>query len=267
MPQPTAECHTTAPDCPTPPADPPLALALDQSLAPALDQPLPGLRLWFLSYLAWLGGLAALASLGYARLESGAPGAMGLWTLALMAFYLSLCNLFLPLPTAWIILLAAAPDGGAFGSDFERVVAVALVGAAATAMANVNEYHVLSFLFGYGLGGKMRRTRVYQWAVRWFDKAPFQVLALIGFVPVPIDAIRWLAILRRYSRWRFGLAYFLGRGLRYLLFAVFAVLVKLTTTEVILIQAGIVAAALLARFARPLLTGRRPQVVAQASRL
>lgn len=238
--------------------------ALAQPAVATGEQALPGLRLWFLCYLVWLGGLAALALHGSARLESGAPGAMGVWTLALMAFYLSLCNLFLPLPTAWIILLAASPDGGAFGSAWERVLAVALVGAGATAIANVNEYHVLSFLFSYGLGGKMRRTRVYQWAVRWFDAAPFQVLALIGFVPIPIDAIRWLAILRRYSRWRFGLAYFVGRALRYLLFAGFAVLVSLSATEILLIQAAIVAAAVLARFAWPRLIRRRAVAAATA---
>jgi hypothetical protein len=174
------------------------SVQISDSLSPAREQELPGLRLWFLIYLAWLAGLAALAHVGSVQLELGSPGAMGLWTLSLMAFYLSLCNLFLPLPTAWIILLAASPDGGAFGSAWQRVAAVTVVGAAATAIANVNEYHVLSYVLGHGLGGKLRRTRVYEWAVRWFDAAPFQVLALIGFVPVPIDAVRWLAILRRY---------------------------------------------------------------------
>jgi len=236
------------------------SVQISDSLSPAREQELPGLRLWFLIYLAWLAGLAALAHVGSVQLELGSPGAMGLWTLSLMAFYLSLCNLFLPLPTAWIILLAASPDGGAFGSAWQRVAAVTVVGAAATAIANVNEYHVLSYVLGHGLGGKLRRTRVYEWAVRWFDAAPFQVLALIGFVPVPIDAVRWLAILRRYSRWRFGLAYFVGRGLRYLLFAGFAVLASLSGKEILLIQAGIVVAALLARFAWPRLRGGRSAI-------
>jgi membrane protein YqaA with SNARE-associated domain len=213
----------------------------------ATEKQLPGLRLWFAFYVLWLAGLALLAMHGSARLEAGDAGAMGIWSLAVMAFYLSLCNLFLPLPTAWIILLAASPHGGAFGGAWARVLAVTVVGALATAMANVNEYHVLSFLFSYGLGQKLRRTRVYQWAVRWFKQAPFQVLALIGFVPVPIDAIRWLAILQRYSRWRFGLAYFVGRGVRYLLLAGFAVAVSLTTTEILLIQIAIVVVALLVR--------------------
>ncbi len=224
---------------------------------PPLDRPLPGLRLWFGGYLAWLAGLTAVALLLLPHLETEAAGVRGLWMLALMAFYLSLCNLFMPLPTAWIILFAASPDGGVFDLAWQRVLAVALVGAVATAVANLNEYHVLWFLFGRGLGNRIRRSRVYRWAVRWFDVAPFQVLALIGFIPVPIDAIRWLAILQRYSRWRFGLAYFTGRGLRYMLFAGFAVLVQLSGTEILALQVGLVLAALLLRLAWPLITRRR----------
>lgn len=190
----------------------PATATLDAALAPAADRPLPGLRAWFGVFLLWMGGLATLALLMFARYEQGEAVAIRVWLLALMCFYVSLCNAFVPLPTAWIILLAALPEFGLFEADWLRVITVASLGAVATVMANLNEYHTLAFFFRYGLGRRIRRTNVYQWAIRWFNVAPFQTLALIGFVPIPIDAVRWLAVLRHYSRLRFALAYFVGRG-------------------------------------------------------
>ena len=222
------------------------------------ERPLPGLRAWFIIYLVWMSGLAAVALLTFGRHDPGPGGALGVGLLALMCFYLSLCNVFVPLPTAWIILFAASPELGLLESDWQRVVVVAVLGATATAVANLNEYHVLAFLLRYGLDRRIRATRVYRWAIRWFDVAPFHTLLLIGFVPIPIDAIRWLAILRRYSRVMFAWAYFIGRGLRYLLLAWFAVLAQLSAWQIMVVQVLIVVVALATRLIpRPRASQRR----------
>jgi len=220
---------------------------LDAAATVAADRPLPGLRAWFVGYLAWLGGLALLALTMLSRYEHGDAGALRFWALALMGFYLSLCNVLLPLPTTWIILLVASPEVALFEAIWLRVLVIAALGAVATTAANLNEYHVLAFLLRYGLGRRIRATRVYHWAIRWFDVAPFQTLALIGFLPIPIDAIRWLAILRLYSRLRFALAYLVGRGTRYLIFAGFSVFMQLTGWQILFIQVAILAATLLGR--------------------
>ncbi|MFH1746034.1 MAG: hypothetical protein ABIG44_03205 [Planctomycetota bacterium] len=231
----------------------PESAELGASLTVEAERPLPGLRAWFVVLLLWLGGLAGLALVMFGRYEQGDPYAMRVWMLALVCFYLSICNTFLPLPTAWIILFAVSPEVGLFDSGVLSVVTVAGLGALATVFANLTEYHVLAFLFRYGLGQRIRQTRVYQWSLRWFDIAPFQTLALFGFVPIPIDAVRWLAILRHYSRVRFGLAYFCGRGLRYLLLAWVAVLVQLTGWQIVAVQVGIVVLAIVGRVVWPLL--------------
>ena len=208
--------------------------ALDRAAAPAAERPLPGLRAWFAAVVLWMVGLAVLALLMFQGYEQGDARAMGVWLLALMCFYLSLCNVFVPLPSAWIILLVASPGVGLFESAWLRVVAVAGVATVATVVANLNEYHVLAFLFRSGLGRRIRGMRVYQWAVRWFDVAPFQTLTLIGFVPIPIDAVRWLAVLRHYSRVRFAAAWF-------------SVLMQLEAWEILAIQAAILVLALSSR--------------------
>jgi membrane protein YqaA with SNARE-associated domain len=200
-----------------------------------------GLRAWFVALLLWMVGLSVVALAAFERYEAGDPAVLGPWLLALMCIYLTLCNTLLPLPTAWIILLLASDGVMLFEQAWLRLAVVAVVGALATMMANLNEYHVLTYLLHFGLAKRIRRSRVYRWAVRWFDVSPFQTLTLIAFVPIPIDAVRWLAILRGYSRVRFGLAYFLGRLPRYALLAGLSVGLRLDAWGIIAIQAALIA--------------------------
>jgi len=199
------------------------------------------LRLWFSTYLAWLLALAAVAMAMFARYESGDAAAVAPWLLALATFYLSLCNTLVPLPTAWIFLLLASDDVMLFDSALLRITTVAVLGATATMMANLNEYHLFGYFLRNRLGDRLRRTHVYRWAIRWFDLAPFQTLTLVAFVPIPIDFVRWLAILRRYPRSRFAAAYWLGRLPRYALLAGIAVALHLNFWEIIAIQVALVA--------------------------
>jgi membrane protein YqaA with SNARE-associated domain len=212
-------------------------------------RPLPGVRAWFAVFLVWMSGLALAAATCFKAYEGGLAWALPAGILALMCFYLSLCNSLVPLPTAWIILLAAAPDYTLIETGWLRVLVVALLGTISTVVANLTEYHLLGRLFGTRVGERLRRTKLYGWALRWFDRAPFQLLALIAFIPLPIDAVRWLAILRRYPRVQFALAYFVGRGPRYLLFAWCSVLLRLTGPQILLIQIALVVFALLGRVA------------------
>ena len=231
----------------------------DEPAAPAVPE-LGRLRLWFVIYLVWLIGLFALALTMFARYEAGDRAALAWWLLALLGFYVSLCNSLLPLPTAWIVLLLASPEVSLFESAAARIAAVALLSATATMMANLNEYHVFGYFLRARLGERLRRSRVYQWSVRWFDVAPFQTLVLIAFIPIPIDFVRWLAILRRYSRPRFAAAYWLGRLPRYAILAGISVLLKLGALEIILIQIGL-AVLLGARLAWTAWGGRRSEPV------
>jgi len=176
---------------------------------------------------------------GYASIS-----ALRVATLAAMCFYLSLCNTFLPLPTAWVVLLAARPEYAPVPTVWLRIPLVAALLALATVMANLNEYHLLAYVLRRGLGERIRRARLYGWAGRWFARSPFELLALVAFIPIPVDAVRWLAILGRYSRVRFALAYFAGRGLRYVLLVGCALLFQFTWMQILLIQIALVAAAL-----------------------
>lgn len=237
-----ASAVTPTPPAPPPPAPaPPTPPPLEAVDAHPNEHVLSGLRVWFAVFVLWMTALAVVFHLAFGRYEAGSDGVMWAWVLAGMAFYLSLCNTLIPLPTAWIILLAASEELLLFESPWLRIGLVAGVGALATAVANLNEYHVLGFLCGPRLSRRIRRTRIYAWGARWFNVSPFQTLTLVAFVPIPIDAVRWLAILRRYSRWRLAAAYLLGRTPRYALLAGLSVAARLTTWQIVLIQVAIVA--------------------------
>ncbi len=206
--------------------------------------PLDGQRLWFAIFLAWMAGLTLASLVLLQRFDAGYDAMRSAWVLALMCFYLSLCNSIVPLPTAWIVLLAASPGYALVEEPIARTLLVASCGAFATVMANLNEYHFLGYFARRRVGEKIRRTRLYSWAARWFDRAPFQLLTFVAFIPIPVDVVRWLAILRRYSRLKFAAAYFLGRWPRYVLFAGCSVIFALTPLQILFIQVGLVILAL-----------------------
>jgi len=166
-----------------------------------------------LSYRWWFWPFAiglSVAMLGSAYGVQIGVVPSGVGHLIFFAAYMSLACTFCPLPTAWIFLWV--------GRDHNPFL-VCTIGALGTCIANLNDYYLLSFLLRYRLVDKVRKTRTYALAVRWFDKVPFVILSVATFLPIPVDVVRLLAISRRYSRRLFALATFVGRWPRYLILA------------------------------------------------
>jgi membrane protein YqaA with SNARE-associated domain len=201
------------------------------------------LRLWFVLFVLWLGALTLAVRLSPLAVEAGFEVGHKVWLFAVYAFYLSLCCSFFPLPTAWIVLLMASNEVAVVANPVVRVAIVAVVGAMGTVMANLNEYHLLTYLLGQGKVARVRDTRAYRLAAEWFSVTPFVVLLAVAVLPIPVDPIRWLAVAYRYPRRRYAAAYFAGRSLRYALFAALAVWLDLHRWHIIVIQAVIVALA------------------------
>ncbi|HEY3241865.1 MAG TPA: hypothetical protein VGM03_00815 [Phycisphaerae bacterium] len=198
------------------------------------------LRQWFYSYTAWLGSLTLVACVALRRFELGDVVAQRVWLWALTLFYLSLCCVFFPLPTSWIVMLLASNQMALVESVPLRVVLIATSCALATAAANLNEYHIFTFLLRYGRVARVRNLTAYQWAANWFGQAPFAVLLLFSFLPIPVDVARWLAIATGYPRRRYFCAYFVGRGVRYALLAASTIWLDLSWWTILLIQAGLI---------------------------
>lgn len=116
------------------------------------------------------------------------------------------------------------------------IIIVASVGGLGTALANLNEYHIFTFLLRFGWVHKVRHTRWHLSAGRWFAVSPFGLMTAASFLPIPVDVVRWLAISNRYRRGHYFLASFLGRFIRYGLLAATATCLNLGWRSIIIIQ-------------------------------
>ncbi|MBN1435504.1 MAG: hypothetical protein JW936_00390 [Sedimentisphaerales bacterium] len=224
------------------------------------------LRLWFGVFLGFLALLAGVTLAALRFDDGGTFWPERIWLLALYLFYMSLCCTFFPAPTAWIVLLMASPMFGLvspgvleehFGIGAEiagvwaavlTIVVVAAVGALGTAMANLNEYHIFTYLLRFGKVSKLKETGWYQTAARYFNASPFMLIAVVSFLPIPVDVVRWLAISNRYNRILFVWANFLGRFLRYGIFAATAFYFDLRLFGIIAVQAGMIGLMLIGRW-------------------
>ena len=167
-------------------------------------------RAWFYPFVAALAGMVVLAR---QPAESFGP----LPHAALLLAYMSLACTFWPWPTTPVVVLAASPAGP--GLHPLLVAGVCTLG---TCVANLHDYYVVTFLYRYRPIRRIRRTRLYERAAAWFDRAPFATLSAASFLPIPIDFVRLLAISQGYPRWRFAAASAVGRLPRYLALAYFA---------------------------------------------
>ncbi|HUS47093.1 MAG TPA: hypothetical protein VNA25_02705 [Phycisphaerae bacterium] len=135
--------------------------------------------------------------------------------LLVMAVYLSACTTFFPLPTGWLIAAVATRQAAVGGGLWSTVLLVAGIGAAASTVANLNDYHLFTWMLRHHRISRVRHTRVHDAAARWFARSPFLLQVLFNIIPVPIDVVRMLASSCRYGRHGFAAASFIGRFIRY----------------------------------------------------
>ena len=170
------------------------------------------LRAWFLPFAALL---AVLATVWFVAGKGSTTAG-----LTLFFAYLSLACTFLPLPTSWIVIWAAAPtEGGGLGVP---PLVVATIGAVGTAIGNMHDYYLLTFLYRFQRVRRIRATAAYRRLAAWYNRSPFGTLAAGSFLPIPVDLIRLLAISEGYNRLKFALGSLVGRWPRYLVFAILA---------------------------------------------
>jgi len=186
-----------------------------------------------ISIVRWFGLYATMltaAGLSLAILLSDAGGASyGSWgafkaslpemprVIKLLAFgiYISLCCTFIPLPANWIVAAVATRTVAVGTGLWDTVLLVGSVGALASTIANLNDYHLFTWMLRHHKIARVRHTRIYGIAVRWFEKSPFFLLVVFNILPIPVDVVRMLAATHRYPRRLFAAANFVGRMVRY----------------------------------------------------
>ncbi len=161
--------------------------------------------------------------------------------------YISLCCTFLPLPANWLVAMVATRTVAVGTGLWDTVLLVGLVGAAASTVANLNDYHLFTWMLRIRHVAKVRHARIYKIAARWFDKSPFFLVVVFNILPIPVDVVRMLAATHRYPRAAFAGANFAGRLIRYGTIAYLIYYFELSVETAMLIMLALAAAMLIAK--------------------
>ena len=129
--------------------------------------------------------------------------------------YMSLCCTFLPLPTTWLVAGMATRAAAVAGDVWSVTLAVAVAGAIGSTIANLNDYHIMTWMLRSDRIAAVRHTKFYRASATWFSRSPFFILVVFNVIPFPIDVARLLAVAWRYPRGPFAAANFVGRFIRY----------------------------------------------------
>jgi putative ABC transport system ATP-binding protein len=203
------------------------------------------LRRWFYPYAGGLAALLAAQNLGLLPFS---------WSLlTVYFFYMAVACTFCPVPTAWFVMSMATQW---------NPLLVTVIGTVGTGLANLTDYHILTFLLRRRRMAVVRTTRWYRKAEGWFRRAPFWTLAAASFLPIPVDAVRLLAIGARYPRLRFALASLVGRAPRYAVLAYLADQLNMGTQAILAVMAATVILGIsrgLPRLIRQVRAARDPQ--------
>ena len=124
--------------------------------------------------------------------------------------YMSLACNTIPLPSTPVVIY--------MGREYPWI-AVALVGGVATSLANLIDYEIFSSVFKTKLLRKIKDSEHSQASIRTFNRVAFPALAAVNFVVFSWDLIRLVAIAAKYPRWKYALATFIGRTVRYAVLA------------------------------------------------
>ncbi|MCL2701595.1 MAG: hypothetical protein FWE88_07870 [Phycisphaerae bacterium] len=162
----------------------------------------------------WHSSLAAWKQLwgGLLRVVEVTPAE---FKLLFLLTYLTICTTLTPLPTGPVVAAMAMQEVAVGGGLWSTTLLVAVVGAAGTTVANLTDYAVFTLLLRRRRIARIRETKTFQIAQRWFARGPFLILTLFNLLLIPVDVIRLLAITCRYARLHFAAASFIGRFARY----------------------------------------------------
>ena len=193
----------------------------------------------------------------WTQFKASLPELPQLAKLLAFAICASLGCTFLPLPVN-VFVAAVATRAVAVGAGlWDTVLLVGLFGAIGSTLANLNDYHLFTWILRIRHVAKVRNKRFYAIATRWFEKSPFFLVTTFNVLPLPVDVVRILAATHRYPRVPFATANFVGRFIRYSVIAYLIYALELSMEIAIGIMLGLAVAMLLVKLLPGLLARKK----------
>jgi membrane protein YqaA with SNARE-associated domain len=146
----------------------------------------------------------------------------------------------------WILFFYSFPAGFIIGtvphepvflyfSKFYSPIVVTLVSVSGTALIEAINYSVFKFVTDLRSFQKIKYSGFLEKLIEKFNKAPFLVLLVAGFTPIPFYPFRFLVVLAHYPAYKYVLAVFISRASRYYLLALFGHLFKIPDSILVII--------------------------------
>ncbi len=105
-----------------------------------------------------------------------------------------------------------------YGRD-QPILLTTLSATLGTIVAGILDWNVFVPLLDWERISAVRGSRLYRWSIDRFAKAPFLVLVITGFTPIPFFPFKFLAFSMKYPIARYLAALTVARAPRYLLLA------------------------------------------------
>jgi len=121
---------------------------------------------------------------------------------------------------------------------------IALAGTLGTAVAAFADYELVARAIRHPRMRNARDSRIFQWAIRWFNVRPFITVVIFSATPLPIYVVRILAPAAKYSITRYILALMVGRFPRFYAVAMLGYIFPIPTW-ILLVLFGVFVAAVL----------------------
>ena len=146
----------------------------------------------------WMGVFTAIALL----MREDVPIGLSIIGLFLLALYCIPTNSILPLPHE---------PGVLYFSAYYDPIAIAIAATLGSLVVSFADYAMVEAAMRRPRLNAASKTGLFGWAVRWMKRAPFAIVVLFSFTPLPISVIRVLAPASNYPLGRYMVAQVIGR--------------------------------------------------------
>ncbi len=163
------------------------------------------------------------------RIQAAMVVAETLFVLVMMVIWFSFSSLrqshnlwilyFYSITSQFLIAVVPHEPVYFYFAKFYPALTITLVSVAGTLLAEFFNYSFLRYISDFKLFKKVSSSRIVQKLVDLFNVSPFSALLIAGITPVPFYPFRFMVAITAYPLFKYLLAVFLARSLRFYIFA------------------------------------------------
>ena len=147
--------------------------------------------------------------------------------------YMTVACTFIPLQTPQVAMDYGARYGEMYG--LYGFILIAVLGGIGSCISGMVDYTLVAVISQSKKVAKLKNSKtynkhlkpIYDYVEKLYEKAPFFILVIAAFTPIPFEPVKLLACIKKYNRLKFILAVFVARTPRYFILGKFQDMVKI----------------------------------------